>query len=1001
MKNILYISVCFVLNTVLIEARDNYDIVDFYKRKLHTNILKFDKSTNSAHVPLDHNYFEHDKLSLPFTITSTFSSDFYDPFCLFSIQKEKHHAVLKLCMRRSSPTTMNIDLTIMNKKTDILIDTDFSNNDANILLHVDKDIVTLIYNNDECPETNTETSLTDIDMSGNLILQLGKKMRGSIQSLDIYTGRQQNYIYESFCIPPSRGDTADPSTLIDFAKGEKGAKGEPGDSVAGPSGSEGPMGPRGPQGPPGPRGERGTCECSESVISSLLKTMPEMRGPPGSTGPRGDTGDPGAIGMPGHHGEPGEKGIQGDKGEKGERGDLGPPGNDGLKGSDGSPGRDGAPGPPGSPGSRGPPGAPGTCKVEEKAKEVYVTGERGDPGPIGPQGPIGPPGTMGERGEKGDAGTKGEKGDMGHTGPEGRKGDKGDNGEPGFDGIPGTPGHHGTPGEKGERGEKGEVGAPGMPAKLSSILDIKIEPSERAAIIEKFIDLKGEPGLSGVKGDKGDPGLPGSPGPQGNDGKNGHPGAKGATGPQGKRGPPGHKGSKGAPGQKGSTGPQGPPGPSTESTKGHKGEPGNPGAMGPKGTKGDVGPKGDAIKGEKGDRGDIGNPGEPGPRGPEGPAGSCTCPNATAMHITGPPGPPGPPGTPGLTGPPGPPGLPGPSTNSPKGNTGRIMTAEETVSPIEINPSTLISQTEYLNDDDFYTTTTVVFRTITTLYRKTSSMKLGTIAYVIQEKVLLLRVENGWQRIMMDSNMREPQTETPTPHPASFARPPREEIQKHPARTITNCVRNGNCIRIAALNRPYTGHISTNGNIVGVQAAENECYTQAKTSNLRNFVPFIARSTQALRNLVTRGYERLQVVNLKEELLFESWHSMFNGSGAPFQKWNANIYSFKGNNILTDNLVWPHKVVWHGSNLYGNYTNDNNCVNWNSGSSEHYGTASALYDVDDSRLLSQTKYSCDNEFIILCVEQHPGSIRRRRHYPSRTRQRPRYNQITHNYLTGL
>lgn len=38
------------------------------------------------------------------------------------------------------------------------------------------------------------------------------------------------------------------------------------------------------------------CECSEGTISSLLRKMPEMRGPKGETGLRGDTGD---IGPPG------------------------------------------------------------------------------------------------------------------------------------------------------------------------------------------------------------------------------------------------------------------------------------------------------------------------------------------------------------------------------------------------------------------------------------------------------------------------------------------------------------------------------------------------------------------------------------------------------------------------------------------------------------------------------------------------------------------------------
>ncbi|XP_059053779.1 collagen alpha-1(XI) chain-like [Achroia grisella] len=971
MRNILYISVCFLLNAVLIEAKD-YNIIDYYKRKLLMDPEQYKEPSHFApSVSIDNNYFFNNQLSIPFTITSTFSSSFKGSFCVFTIKtKHKGHVILNLCMSKSSSTSMTIVLRTKNQKRELLIDTTFTNDDANILISVKKNKVTLKYKDEECPEVDNEDSvMRDLDMSEHLLLQIGDSTQSRVDRLNIYTGEDQYRIIKEFCNLPSRGDT-DPYLLIEPEKGDKGAKGEPGKSVAGPSGSQGPEGPKGPHGPPGPKGERGACECSKSEIKSvLMKSLPDMRGLPGPPGPRGDNGEPGVIGTPGHRGEQGIQGDKGTKGDKGEMGDFGPPG------KDGSPGRDGTLGPRGQP---GPPGVPGTCKVAEKSKEVYVAGERGDPGP---------PGKPGDRGDKGEWGIKGDKGDQGHKGSEGLKGEKGKTGERGFDGNPGTPGYHGTAGNKGERGEKGETGSPGIPAKLSSILDIEIDPAERKEIVNKLFDFKGELGLSGEKGTKGDPGLPGSPGPPGNDGKNGNPGAKGGTGPQGKRGPSGHKGSRGPPGQKGATGLQGPPGPSRNldtkfSKQGLKGDRGISGPAGPKGVKGDIGPKGDAIKGDKGDQGGIGKRGEPGLQGP---AGVCTCPNTTTIPTAGPPGPPG---LPGLPGPRGPPGLPSPTVSGPKGNVVvNTFTGEKDVFSInsESNQHPIISETNHLNDDDFYKTNTVVFRTRTTLYKylqKSSSMLLGTLAYIIHEKVLLVKVDNGWHRVLTDSFIKEHTTGA-----SSYRRPSRHD---GPTRTLTNCVKMGTCIRIAALNRAYSGRISTNGNIVGVPAAENECHIQAKNINLKNFTPFIARSTQALRKLVAN--DKLKVVNLKEELLFDSWHDIFNGSGAPFQNWKNNIYSFKGNNIVIDHNIWPEKVVWHGSNLYGNYTNDNNCLNWENESASYYGTASALYDSNNSGLLSQTNYPCDRKFIILCVEQHPSFItndvlRRRRHFPSRTRQR--------------
>lgn len=54
-------------------------------------------------------------------------------------------------------------------------------------------------------------------------------------------------------------------------------------------------------------------------------------------------------------------------------------------------------------------------------------------------------------------------------------------------------------------------------------------------------------------------------------------------------------------------------------------------------------------------------------------------------------------------------------------------------------------------------------------------------------------------------------------------------------------------------------------------------------------------------SMVERKERDLPVRNLYGDLLFPSWNSVFNGSGASFVH-NVNIYSFDGRNVMID----PH-----------------------------------------------------------------------------------------------
>lgn len=74
------------------------------------------------------------------------------------------------------------------------------------------------------------------------------------------------------------------------------------------------------------------------------------------------------------------------------------------------------------------------------------------------------------------------------------------------------------------------------------------------------------------------------------------------------------------------------------------------------------------------------------------------------------------------------------------------------------------------------------------------------------------------------------------------------------------------------------------------------------------------------------------------------------------------------------------KLVWHGSDKNGARNTDAYCDAWSSNAITRMGMASNLLR---GKLLDQEKYSCNNAFIVLCVEVAPeesgGRHRRQMH----------------------
>ncbi|XP_061579888.1 collagen type XVIII alpha 1 chain a isoform X2 [Cololabis saira] len=802
-------------------------------------------------------------------------------------------------------------------------------------------------------------------------------------------------------VPGPQGEKGDSGELgLPGAVGQKGSQGEPGvpgrpgdPGLAGLPGPMGPVGRPGLPGPPGPSYRVGFDDMEGS--GRFTGGLPGIRGPVGVQGPPGLPGHPGKPGFPGLSGPKGEEGPAGKDGQPGLDGFPGPPGQRGERGDRGDrgdPGRDGT----GLPGPPGPPGPPGqiiyqpTDNFEGVAGRVGPEGGAGLPGRAGFPGPIGPKGDRGDPGQPG-YGLKGEKGEPGLImGPDGNPLAGGLAGPKGDSGLPGPVG---PPGSFGPPGLKGEIGMPGRP---------------------------GRPGVNGYKGEKGDGGggagygYPGVPGPPGPPGPPGLPGPTSAVDRFNRyddttrnnpviKGEKGERGDRGIPGIPGTAsnfdiyafknefkGESGDPG-----VKGEKGEPGGGyydprfgGSQGTPGPPGLPGPKGDSIMGPPGPQGPTGapgvgydgRPGPPGPPGAPGPQGSPTFPGSYQpnypVSIPGPPGPPGAPGSPGHSS----------GVTVLRSYDTMIATArrQEEGSLIYI----LDRADLFLRVRDGLRQ--VMLGDYSPFFRDLENevAEVQPPPVVIFPKTQDGSQSNGAGHYSQGSPVIQP---IAPPPPAEPRYPPRYEPrvpeQRYPGQTdgrlATNPIdgrypvtpqRRPNPpvpgpvghdqtpalgLHLIALNSPQTG------NMRGIRGADFLCFQQARAVGLKGtFRAFLSSKLQDLQTIVRRSdRERTPIVNLKNQVLFSSWESIFSDNDSKMRE-NVPIYSFDGRDIIRDS-AWPEKMVWHGSSVKGHRQTDHYCETWRAGDRAVTGLASSL---QSSQLLQQIPTSCSGSYIVLCIE---------------------------------
>lgn len=166
-------------------------------------------------------------------------------------------------------------------------------------------------------------------------------------------------------------------------------------------------------------------------------------------------------------------------------------------------------------------------------------------------------------------------------------------------------------------------------------------------------------------------------------------------------------------------------------------------------------------------------------------------------------------------------------------------------------------------------------------------------------------------------------------------------------------------LHLIALNMPQVG------NMRGIRGSDFLCFQQARAVGLKGtFRAFLSSKLQDLYSIVRKSdRDSLPIINLRDQVLFNSWESMFSKTGGRMKE-NAPIYSFDGRDILRDS-AWPEKMVWHGSSNEGHRQTDNYCETWRAGDRAVTGLASSL---QSGQLLQQLPSSCSSSYIVLCIE---------------------------------
>lgn len=267
------------------------------------------------------------------------------------------------------------------------------------------------------------------------------------------------------------------------------------------------------------------------------------------------------------------------------------------------------------------------------------------------------------------------------------------------------------------------------------------------------------------------------------------------------------------------------------------------------------------------------------------------------------------------------------------------------------------------------------YKTNHALSRETSRAAEGTLAYVSEKGgELYIRARNGWRKIQLGELIQSGPSTSATSQ--SLSRPG-DRSKTHRSQSHSQELQEGSRgyqptynvlpqtfnavpgLHLVALNAPLKGDMR------GIRGADFQCYQQARSMGLTTtYRAFLSSHLQDLATIVRKADRTdMPVVNLRGEVLFSSWMSIFSGNGGTFNP-STPIYSFDGRNVMSDS-AWPEKLVWHGSNTVGIRLTTNYCEAWRTADMAVTGQAALL---QTGRLLGQHTRSCSNHYIVLCME---------------------------------
>lgn len=260
------------------------------------------------------------------------------------------------------------------------------------------------------------------------------------------------------------------------------------------------------------------------------------------------------------------------------------------------------------------------------------------------------------------------------------------------------------------------------------------------------------------------------------------------------------------------------------------------------------------------------------------------------------------------------------------------------------------------------------YKSVETLFQHMHRSAEGTMAYVSEKSELYIRVREGWRKVQLGELISLP---ADSPSTAVSHRLSRQgglsysdlitqgQVYLPGYNILAHTIHTGPGLHLVALNAPFSG------NMGGTRGADNQCYQQARAMGLvSTYRAFLSSHLQDLASIVKRGDRfNMPILNLKGEVLFHNWMSIFSGNGGVFQP-EIPIYSFDGRNVMSD-PSWPQRMVWHGSSADGIRLTSSYCDDWRTGHMAVTGQASLLHS---GRLLGQHTRSCSSQFIVLCIE---------------------------------